>query len=86
MLIRSQDKTKTTTDLNLFIDVKEVGTSNTIMAFIKNVSTDILGSYSSREKAIKVLDMIEESYKNANNGYGYVENTVFQMPKDNEVE
>ena len=40
---------------------------------------DILGMYTSEEKATKVLDMIEHHYK-----YGK-EPEVFKMPADNEV-
>lgn len=38
----------------------------------------ILGYYSTKTKAIKVLDMIQESYIN-----GHID---FQMPEDSEVE
>lgn len=43
-----------------------------------------LGIYSSKEKAQKVLDMIEEVYLYAN-GYDYIRNVTFQMPQDDEV-
>lgn len=83
MLIRSQDRTKFTVDLNVYLDTKEVGTNNTTIAFIRNDSVNIIGSYSTREKAIKVLDMIQENYEKAN--VNYVRNIVFQMPEDSEV-
>ena len=44
---------------------------------------NMLGRYSTEEKAIKVLDMIQEEYKNAN--FQYVHNVVFEMPEDSEV-
>ena len=47
-----------------------------------------LGEYSSKEKAIKVLDMIQIAYEEANSVCsmsGFVANTVFQMPADKEV-
>ena len=40
---------------------------------------DILGVYSIQEKALNVLDYIEDSLE-------YPHNTVFQMPQDDEVE
>lgn len=44
----------------------------------------VLGIYSTEEKAMKVLDVIQEKYEEANNYY--VRNTVFAMPADEEVE
>ena len=47
-----------------------------------------LGEYSTEEKAIKVLDMIQNAYEEANSVCtmsGFVANTVFQMPQDSEV-
>ena len=44
----------------------------------------LLGKYSTKEKAIKVLDMIEEAYLDANDDY--VHNIVFHMPEDSEVD
>lgn len=49
---------------------------------ILNCRTSIsvsLGMYSTKEKALKVLDDIEHSLE-------YPYNTVFQMPQDDEVE
>ena len=40
----------------------------------------VLGTYSSEEKSLKVLDMIQEFIKTRVN-----EDMVFQMPNDNEV-
>lgn len=90
MIIRSQDKTSTTTDLNLKI-YEDDWTHN---FEITNDSGMGLGEYSTEEKAIKVLDMICEEYVK----YTSLEDVLgsvhgihilpkyFQMPKDNEVE
>ena len=61
-----------------------------IIYSMDNANT-ILGAYSTEEKAIKVLDMIEDAYLNCNHSsmmwnYAFVENKVFQMPQDSEVE
>lgn len=90
MIIRSQDKRRTTTDLNLHIESIEVGKENIKRVFIKSEKMGTIGVYSTEEKAIKVLDMICKEYKNSNNStslghYGFVENRVFQMPQDSEV-
>lgn len=58
-----------------------------------------LGEYSTEEKAIKVLDMIQNAYEmsfycdhasdqsaNAMRPYIFASNRVFQMPQDSEVE
>lgn len=50
-----------------------------------------LGVYSTKGKAIKVLDMICEAYCDCNSfdynkGFAFVKNGIFQMPKDSEVE
>ena len=78
MLIRSQDKEMI---INMaatnHIYVREVyrPSGNLI-----DISSDEmrLGYYSTKEKAIKVLDMIQEAYVN-----GHID---YQMPADNEVE
>lgn len=44
---------------------------------------NMLGRYSSEEKAMKVLDMMQDKYIDAN--WNYVHNTVFEMPEDSEV-
>ena len=50
-----------------------------------------IGEYSSQEKALKVLDMIQEriernnSHNSARVGIPYLEYNVFQMPLDSEV-
>lgn len=50
-----------------------------------------IGEYSSQEKALKVLDMIQEcieqnnSHHSARVGIPYLEYNVFQMPLDSEI-
>ena len=52
----------------------------------------VLGEYSSEEKAIRVLDMMEMTIKGTReytivpNGYPVIKDRVFQMPADEEVE
>ena len=57
MLIRSQDRRHTTTNLNLDIYSFIEGSHK-----IGNADVNILGEYSTEEKAIKVLDKIQEMY------------------------
>ena len=57
MIIRSQNKLKTTTDLNL-----EIYDCSDDIFVIVNQTVDTLGIYSTKEKAIKVLDMIQNAY------------------------
>lgn len=50
----------------------------------------IIAEYSTEEKAIKVLDMIEDAYKSCNRehlmgNFAFVQNKVFQLPQDEEV-
>lgn len=76
MLIISQDMSKTTTDLNLYI---ETPFRNYFCIINKHVGS--LGRYSTKEKAINVLDKLAEAYqKDAYRGY-----EVFKMPADDEV-
>lgn len=78
MLIRSQDKEVITNmAATNQIYVREIYRQN---GSLFDISTDEmrLGYYSAKTKAIKVLDMIQESYIN-----GHID---FQMPEDSEVE
>lgn len=98
MWIRSQDK-------NYFIEVnafeiKRTGNVYFVIGYhTENSNDDIywhFGNYSSEEKAIKVLDMIQDFeirhqanlllaiYQESNDNAE--ENMVFQMPQDSEVE
>ena len=87
MIIRSQDKLKITTDLNL-----EIYDCHDDRFEIVNQTVDMIGIYSTEEKAIKVLDMICAFYiRMVDVTNNIVQATkedsyVFQMPLDEEVE
>lgn len=57
-----------------------------IISVIENAYERILGKYSTKEKALKVLDMIQEHLKNMYIGIGTYMGKPFQMPQDSEVE
>lgn len=87
MIIRSQDKKTITTDLNLSIYAADFD-----CYCICNIRSLEMGVYSTKEKAIKVLDMIQNKYFEhmtvENNGaiVNVLERPkVFQMPQDSEV-
>lgn len=86
MIIRSQDKRSITDDLNLEIhheswDFKEWG--------IGNNAIGVMGTYSTEEKAIKVLDMICNFYAEHLEELKCDEppfvRAFFTMPQDSEV-
>lgn len=87
MIIRSQDKKSTTTDLNLEIYINEKKNEYVI----GNVMCGRYGTYSTEEKAIKVLDMVCEEYKKYTSAksmstyFAFIPPKVFQMPQDSEV-
>lgn len=89
MLIRDQDKEGITIVENIdTISVNEDGIINTYNGTYDTRSA--IGNYSTKEKAIKVLDMICEHYQNCEMcrcGLRQIAETefVFQMPQDNEV-
>lgn len=87
MLIRSQDKKSFTTNLDL--SVMEIAKRHEIVDGKRNT----VAIYSTEEKAIKVLDMIQEKFQEpiyqndiGDNEMAIYKNVVFQMPKDEEVE
>lgn len=80
MIIRSQDKTTITNDMNVEMFFVEIG-----LYQISNNTVGIIGEYSTEEKAIKVLDMICKAYENYRGGNVY-EYSIFNMPSDEEVE
>ena len=100
MLIRSQDKVTLTnfeqvTDLTIVPNEKEfeiyVCYPFSVTAY-NEYSKLCIGTYSTNEKAIKVLDMIQEKYQEpiyqnviGNNETAIYKNMVFQMPQDSEV-
>ena len=92
MIIRSQNKEK----IMHFENIMEICVGgfdeNKVMAITKN-DLDVLGEYSTKEKVIKVLDIIQEAYVGgtkmviSNDGVTcYPIPVVFQMPQDEEVE
>lgn len=91
MLIRSQDK-KTLVNLENTnaIRIYEGNTGFTIDAWGVSIDYEI-GEYSTEEKAIKVLDMIQEEYlycercKERGEEAGNIPCYVLQMPQDSEV-
>lgn len=86
MIIRTQNK-KAIINMNN-VDTLEVHDCQ-IRYYSGLIETaGLLGTYSTEEKAIKVLDMIQIAYEEANSVCsmsGFVANTVFQMPADQEV-
>lgn len=74
MLIRSQNKEVLVT-LELLLDIE---VSGGIISARRDMGwCCLLGEYSTKEKAMKVLDMIQEAYVN-----GHID---YQMPADSEV-
>ena len=74
MLIRSQDKSR----LISLNNTRELRFWEYAQGFDITDCVCPIGHYSTREKAIKVLDMIQEAYVN-----GHID---YQMPEDSEVE
>ena len=68
MLIRSQDKTALVKFENIVINLKLPDSLNVICWSLQDAQRNggyfILGKYSTKEKAMKVLDMIQEAYAN----------------------
>ena len=81
MLIRSQDKTALVKIDNIVINLKLPESLRVICWSLqdaqKNGGYFVLGEYSTKAKALKVLDMIREAYVN-----GHID---YQMPADGEV-
>ena len=77
MLIRSQDRTK-------LVDIsgKTIAVSETSIKIVYANSYIRLGMYDNKEKSFKVLDMIEEMYKNLKSDSGHV---VFNMPQNEDI-
>lgn len=77
MLIRSQDKTILVNVDNAFnIAIRDINGATGIYTGSSN-GCCIIAEYSTKAKAIKVLDMIQEAYAN-----GHID---YQMPDDSEV-
>lgn len=78
MLIRSQDKTILVNVDNAFnIVIRDINGAAAIYAGSSSSCCNI-AEYSTKAKAMKVLDMIQEAYVNGRIDY--------QMPADSEVE
>lgn len=98
MLIRSQDK-EILINLNTLagIEITKGPVKTTITSYTTGC-TYLLGEYSTRAKAMKVLDMIQEAYSEyqimLNFSVSYLHEfkektdgfAIFQMPEDSEVE
>ena len=83
MLIRTQNKRGLVDMTGLIVGISYEGDGCksdiiTISNQTGNKHWKPLGTYSTEEKALKVLDMIQEYY-------GYEVFTVFEMPEDEEV-
>lgn len=74
MLIRSQNKEVLVAFGNL-LNIEVSG--GVISTRVNNGWSCLLGEYSAKAKAMKVLDMIQEAYVN-----GHID---YQMPEDSEV-
>ena len=90
MLIRSQNKELLVNfNVSAGIEIEERNTKTVVTSYITGCSY-LLGEYSTKEKALKVLDMIQEAYERYE--YEKVFKTgltlfeTFQIPKDSEVE
>ena len=94
MLIRSQDKTAQVKFENIVVNLKLPDSLTVICWSLQDAQRSggyfILGKYSTKAKAMKVLDMIQEAYeryeyeKAFKTGLALFE--TFQMPEDSEVE
>lgn len=93
MIIRSQDK-KSITNFSQLTDISihPIGTNNKYYSVVAcypfaigdDYSNMSIGKYSTEEKAIKVLDMIEKQYLDYCCNY-HSKSGIFQMPQDSEV-
>ena len=93
MLIRSQDKESLIAIDGNFVEILKYGDLSECSITVStrdHSSLHVMARYSSTEKAIKVLDMIQEAYeryeyeKTFKTGLTLFE--TFQMPADSEVE
>lgn len=80
MWIRSQDKEILIKAVCIYLCGE-----NHICASTDEKDRWYIGKYSTKEKALKMLDMIEK-FINRSFMYGYQLGGVFQMPQDDEVE
>ena len=99
MLIRSQDK-EILINFNNSPTIKIMGTKGDVIIIcsLDTYETFAIGNYSTKAKAMKVLDMIQEAYSEyqimLNFSVSYLHEfkektdgfAIFQMPEDSEVE
>lgn len=78
MLIRSQNKAFLLNFSNLTVAYIAEDDEDFVISSLEDENRYRLGKYFSKEKAMKVLDMIQEAYVN-----GHID---YQMPEDSEVE
>lgn len=88
MLIRSQNKEiLVNLDVSAGIEIAEGPVKTVITSYITGCSY-LLGEYSTKEKAIKALDMLQEScgaYERCKSVGVFINIVTFQMPEDGEV-
>lgn len=84
MLIRSQDKEKIIILQNVgSISIRFISENGyAIDAMFTGKTGETIAHYFSKEKAIKVLDMISQNYAESEK---YIIRRLFQMPQDEEV-
>ena len=98
MLIRSQNKELLVNfNVSAGIEIEEVTTKTVVTSYITGCSY-LLGEYSTKAKAMKVLDMIQDAYSEyqimLNFSVSYLHEfkektdgfAIFQMPEDGSVE
>ena len=93
MLIRSQDKTALVKFENIVVNLKLPESLRVICWSLQDAQRSggyfVLGEYSTKAKALKVLDMIQETYQQEKTEIIYREGIynigTFQMPEDSEV-
>ena len=84
MLIRSQNKEVLVNfNVSAGIEIAEGTTKTVVTSYITGCSY-LLGEYSTKAKAMKVLDMIQEAYCKFMSWDG--KESAFCMPEDSEVE
>ena len=94
MLIRSQDKTALVKFENIVINLKLPESLRVICWSLQDAQRSggyfVLGEYSTKEKSLKVLDMIQEAYETYEYEKAFKTGLTlfkaFQMPEDSEVE
>lgn len=85
MLIRSQNKSILIPLSRFAIGATKDGrilVSRNVYIMPQDMESSVIGTYSTEEKAIKVLDMIAKAWENNSGKFRY----VFQIPQDDEVE